>query len=128
LASAAICQKWGCYISSVGEGIMAIKKMMSRKPVLLILDDVDDDDEQLDALAGSRTWFFLRSLIIFTGRDRQMLRSHGVDGIHDMKFLDEDKSLELFYSFAFEGKKSFYRLRRNCCESYEIRARSPFGL
>ncbi|GJV15810.1 NB-ARC domains-containing protein [Tanacetum coccineum] len=28
-------------ISSVGEGIMVIKKMMSSKPILLVLDDVD---------------------------------------------------------------------------------------
>ncbi|GKC72498.1 NB-ARC domains-containing protein, partial [Tanacetum coccineum] len=66
-------------------------------------DDVDDH-EQLEALAGSPTWFCPGSLIIFTGKDKQLLRSHRVDGIHDMKFLDEDKSLELFYSFAFDGK------------------------
>ncbi|GJR15877.1 NB-ARC domains-containing protein [Tanacetum coccineum] len=90
-------------ISGVGEGIMVIKKMMSSKPILLVLDDVDDH-EQLEALAGSPTWFCPGSLIIFTGKDKQLLRSHRVDGIHDMKFLDEDKSLELFYSFAFDGK------------------------
>ncbi|GKA18185.1 NB-ARC domains-containing protein [Tanacetum coccineum] len=38
-------------ISGVGEGIMVIKKMMSSKPILLVLDDVDDH-EQLEALAG----------------------------------------------------------------------------
>ncbi|GJU00965.1 NB-ARC domains-containing protein, partial [Tanacetum coccineum] len=32
-------------ISSVGEGIMVIKKMMSSKPILLVLDDVDDHDQ-----------------------------------------------------------------------------------
>ncbi|GKE10840.1 NB-ARC domains-containing protein, partial [Tanacetum coccineum] len=37
-------------ISSVGEGIMVIKKMSS-KPILLVLDDVNDH-EQLEALAG----------------------------------------------------------------------------
>ncbi|GJR90378.1 NB-ARC domains-containing protein [Tanacetum coccineum] len=86
-------------LSSVGDGIMVIKKMMSSKPILLVLDDVDDH-EQLEALAGSPTWFCPGSLIIFTGKDKQLLRSHGVDEIHDMKFLDGDKSLELFYSFA----------------------------
>ncbi|GJT60631.1 NB-ARC domains-containing protein [Tanacetum coccineum] len=88
-------------ISSVAEGAMVIKQRMSCKPVLLVLDDVDDH-EQLEALAGSPTWFCPGSLIIFTGKDKQLLRSHRVDEIHDMKFLDEDKSLELFYSFAFE--------------------------
>nr|GEZ05679.1 NB-ARC domains-containing protein [Tanacetum cinerariifolium] len=90
-------------VCGVGEGIMVIKKMMSSKPILLVLDNVDDH-EQLEALAGSPTWFCPGSLIIFTGKDKQLLRSHRVDGIHDMKFLDEDKFLELFYSFAFEGK------------------------
>ncbi|GKD60138.1 NB-ARC domains-containing protein [Tanacetum coccineum] len=77
--------------------------MLSCKPVLLVLEDVDDH-EQLEVLAGSPTWFCPGSLIIFTGKDKQLLRSHRVDEIHDMDFLDEDQSLELFCSFAFEGK------------------------
>ncbi|PWA86058.1 NB-ARC domains-containing protein (chloroplast) [Artemisia annua] len=67
-------------ISSVGDGSMVIKQRMACKPILLVLDDVNNV-EQLEALAGSPTWFCPGSLIIFT---------------------DEDKSLELFYSFAFE--------------------------
>ncbi|GJW60989.1 NB-ARC domains-containing protein, partial [Tanacetum coccineum] len=47
-------------ISSVGEGIMVIKKMMSSKPILLVLDDVDDHD-QLEALAGSASCALLLS-------------------------------------------------------------------
>ncbi|GJU96096.1 NB-ARC domains-containing protein [Tanacetum coccineum] len=90
-------------ISSVGEGIMAIKKMISSKPVLLVLDDVDDH-QQLEALAGSTTWFFPGSLIIFTGKDKQLLKSHRVDEIHDMYFLNEDQSLELFCFYAFKEK------------------------
>ncbi|GKD22760.1 NB-ARC domains-containing protein [Tanacetum coccineum] len=37
-------------LSSVGDGIMVLKKMMSSKPILLVLDDVDHRD-QLKALA-----------------------------------------------------------------------------
>ncbi|GJR21416.1 NB-ARC domains-containing protein [Tanacetum coccineum] len=92
-------------ISSVGEGIMVIKKMMSSKPILLVLDDVDHRD-QLKALAGSASWFFPGSFIIFTSKDKQLLRSHKVDEIHDMKFLDEDQSLQLFGSYAFKTKDS----------------------
>ncbi|GKD77910.1 NB-ARC domains-containing protein [Tanacetum coccineum] len=92
-------------ISSAGQGIMVIKKMMSSKPILLILDDVDDH-EQLEALAGSAGWFCPGSLIILTGKDKQLLRSHRVDEIHDMDFLDEDRSLELFRSYAFKEKVS----------------------
>nr|GEY06819.1 NB-ARC domains-containing protein [Tanacetum cinerariifolium] len=194
-------------ILTVGQGIMVIKKMMSSKPILLILDDVDDH-EQLEALAGSAGWFCpgsliiftvetgrqkvdqlpealgriksltklrvdrtaitelpsfvsslinheslsfggqgriqprwwtaitapfgllskqqhpLRSvslaealagsagwfcpgsLIIFTGKDKRLLRSHRVDEIRDMDFLDKDRSLELFCSYAFKEKDS----------------------
>ncbi|GKB35742.1 NB-ARC domains-containing protein [Tanacetum coccineum] len=64
-------------ISSVGQGIMVIKKMMSSKPILLILDDVDDP-EQLEALAGSAS----------------------------VGFDPEDQSLEPFCSYAFKEKAS----------------------
>ncbi|GJS97570.1 NB-ARC domains-containing protein [Tanacetum coccineum] len=60
-------------ISSVAEGAMVIKQRISCKPVLLVLDDVDDH-EQLEALAGSPRWFCPGSLIICTGKDKQLLR------------------------------------------------------
>ncbi|GJV95257.1 NB-ARC domains-containing protein, partial [Tanacetum coccineum] len=90
-------------ISCVGEGSMVIKQRMACKPILLVLDDVDHRD-QLKALVGSASWFCPGSLIIVTGKDRQMLRSHRVDEIHDMKFLDKDQSLQLFSFYAFEEK------------------------
>ncbi|GKA01072.1 NB-ARC domains-containing protein [Tanacetum coccineum] len=90
-------------ISNVGQGIMVIRKMMSSKRILLVLDDVDHRD-QLKVLAGSTSWFFPGSLIIFTSKDKQLLRSHRVDEIHDMDFLDKDESMELFSSYAFEDK------------------------
>ncbi|GJU44490.1 NB-ARC domains-containing protein [Tanacetum coccineum] len=37
-------------------------------------------------------------------KDKQLLRSHRVDEIHDTKFLDEDRSLQLFSLYAFEEK------------------------
>ncbi|GKB03519.1 NB-ARC domains-containing protein [Tanacetum coccineum] len=73
---------------------------MACKPILLVLDDVDHRD-QLNALAGSASWFCPGSLIIFTGNDKQLLRSHRVDEIHDMKYLDEDQALQLFSLYAF---------------------------
>ncbi|PWA67610.1 NB-ARC domains-containing protein [Artemisia annua] len=90
-------------ISSVGEGIMVIKKMISSRPILLVLDDVDDH-EQLEALAGSPTWFSPGSLIIFTCKDKQLLRSHRVNEIHEMGNLDKCEALELFSLYAF-GKR-----------------------
>ncbi|GJR34174.1 NB-ARC domains-containing protein [Tanacetum coccineum] len=92
-------------ISSVAEGAMVIKQRMSCQRVLLVFDDVDDH-EQLETIAGSHTWFCPGSLIIFTAKDKQLLRSHRVDEVHDMDFLDEDRSLELFRSYAFKEKDS----------------------
>ncbi|PWA61522.1 NB-ARC domains-containing protein [Artemisia annua] len=87
-------------ISSVGEGTMVIKQRMACKPILLVLDDVNNVG-QLEALAGSPDWFFPGSLIIFTGKDKQLLRSHKVDKIYEMETLDYYKSLELFSLYAF---------------------------
>ncbi|XP_071703173.1 disease resistance-like protein DSC1 [Rutidosis leptorrhynchoides] len=60
--------------------------------------------EQLEALAGSPNWFSPGSLIIFTSKDKQLLRSHRVDYIYDVDFLDDDESLELFVLYAFKKK------------------------
>ncbi|GJY75022.1 NB-ARC domains-containing protein [Tanacetum coccineum] len=90
-------------ISSVGEGSMAIKQRMAHKPILLVLDDVNNA-EQLEVLAGSPDWFYPGSLIIFTGKDQQLLRSHKVDGIYEMESLDGYKALELFSLYAFRER------------------------
>ncbi|GKA03718.1 NB-ARC domains-containing protein [Tanacetum coccineum] len=90
-------------ISSVGEGARVIKQRMACKPILLVLDDVNNV-EQLEALASSPDWYFPGSLIIFTGKDKQLLRSHKVDEIYDIKTLDDCKALELFSLYAF-GKR-----------------------
>ncbi|GJY12790.1 NB-ARC domains-containing protein [Tanacetum coccineum] len=90
-------------VSSVGEGIMVIKHMIACKPILLVSDDVDDH-EQLEALVGKPTWFCPGSLTIFTGKDKQLLRSHKVDGIYEMESLDDCTALELFSLYAF-GKR-----------------------
>ncbi|GJY34333.1 NB-ARC domains-containing protein [Tanacetum coccineum] len=90
-------------ISSVGEGSMAIKQRMAHKPILLVLDDVNNA-EQLEVLAGSPDWFYPGSLIIITGKDQQLLRSHKVDGIYEMESLDGYKALELFSLYAFRER------------------------
>ncbi|PWA37008.1 NB-ARC domains-containing protein [Artemisia annua] len=90
-------------ISSVGEGIMVIKKMMSSKPILLVLDNVDDH-EQLEALASSPDWFFSGSLVIFTSKYKQLLRSHKVNELYEMETLNDYIALELFSLYAF-GKR-----------------------
>nr|GEV45068.1 NB-ARC domains-containing protein [Tanacetum cinerariifolium] len=47
------------------------------------------------------------NIIGIYGKDKQLLRSHRVDEIHDMYFLNEDQSLELLRSYAFKEKESF---------------------
>ncbi|GKD06627.1 NB-ARC domains-containing protein, partial [Tanacetum coccineum] len=89
-------------ISSVSEGTKVIKQRMACKPILLVLDEVNDL-EQIEALAGSPDWFSPGSLIIFTGKDKQLLRSHNVE-IYEMEILDDCKALELFSLNAF-GKR-----------------------
>ncbi|XP_071703724.1 disease resistance protein Roq1-like [Rutidosis leptorrhynchoides] len=88
-------------ISNVTQGIAVIKKMISSKPILIVLDDVDHR-EQLEALAGSPNWFYPGSLIFFTSKDKQLLRSHRVDYIYDMEYLNDVESLKLFASYAFK--------------------------
>ncbi|KAI3745638.1 hypothetical protein L6452_08040 [Arctium lappa] len=87
-------------ISNIGQAIMVMKQRMAARRILLVVDDVDHRD-QLEALAGSRDWFSPGSLIIFTSKDKQLLRSHKVEEIYDMEFLNDVESLELFGLHAF---------------------------
>ncbi|XP_024982863.1 TMV resistance protein N-like [Cynara cardunculus var. scolymus] len=70
-------------ISNIGQGIMVMKQRMASRRILLVVDDVDHRD-QLEALS-----------------DKQLLRSHKVDEIYDMEFLNYFESLELFSLYAF---------------------------
>ncbi|XP_071703450.1 disease resistance protein Roq1-like [Rutidosis leptorrhynchoides] len=90
-------------ISNVAQGIAVIKKKVSSKPILLVLDDVGHR-EHLEALAGSPNWFCPGSLIIVTSKDKQLLRSHRIYDIRDMDVLDDDESLQLLASYAFKEK------------------------
>ncbi|XP_048133498.1 disease resistance protein RPV1-like [Rhodamnia argentea] len=59
-------------INDVSHGIEMIKKVLSKKNVLIVLDDLDQK-EQLEKLAGKCDWFGSRSRIIFTTRNREVL-------------------------------------------------------
>ncbi|GJU15197.1 NB-ARC domains-containing protein [Tanacetum coccineum] len=99
-------------ISSVAEGAMVIKQRMSCKRVLLVLDDVDDH-EQLEALAGSPRWFCPGSLIICTGKDKQLLRNRKVKSIYikiDSIVLYNMETIPLYYGcFLRIANKNFSR-------------------
>ncbi|ONI28794.1 LOW QUALITY PROTEIN: hypothetical protein PRUPE_1G161600 [Prunus persica] len=66
-----------------------IKEWLRRRKVLLVLDDVDDM-EQLHKLVGACDWFGAVEL------------DDGVNLIHEVKILDDDKALELFCWHAFK--------------------------
>ncbi|XP_071703863.1 disease resistance protein RUN1-like [Rutidosis leptorrhynchoides] len=91
-------------VSSVGEGSNVLKRIMISKKVLLILDDVDELD-YLEALAGSINWFGPGSLILITGKNRQLLNSHGVENIYEVEPLQDDVAMELFSLYAFKQKQ-----------------------
>ncbi|GJS69605.1 NB-ARC domains-containing protein [Tanacetum coccineum] len=86
-------------ISSAGERSNAMKKIMLSKKVLLILDDVHERDH-LEALAGSHGWFGSGSLILITGKDRQLLIAHAVEKVYDVELLHDDEAMELFNLYA----------------------------
>ncbi|XP_004307886.1 PREDICTED: TMV resistance protein N-like [Fragaria vesca subsp. vesca] len=98
--------------------ITTIKRCFCHKAVLLVLDDVDQS-EQLENLVGEKDSFGLRSRIIITTRDRQVLVTHDIEEPYELKTLNENEALKLFSGKAFrkdepdqdyvEQSKSFVR-------------------
>ncbi|XP_020414146.1 TMV resistance protein N isoform X2 [Prunus persica] len=87
-------------ITNVDKGINVIKKMLSHRKVLLILDDVSHLD-QLKKLAGGCDWFGSGSRIIITTRDKHLLLAHQVNLIYKVKELYLDEAIQLFSWNAF---------------------------
>ncbi|RHN52302.1 putative TIR domain, P-loop containing nucleoside triphosphate hydrolase [Medicago truncatula] len=91
-------------LGDVSEGISIIKERLSRKKILLILDDVDKL-EQLEALAGGLDWFGHGSRVIITTRDKHLLACHGITSTHAVEELNETEALELLRRMAFKNDK-----------------------
>ncbi|KAK2980704.1 hypothetical protein RJ640_002273 [Escallonia rubra] len=89
-------------IRSVDEGIETIRKAMSGKRVLLVLDDVEEND-QVDAILGMQNWFCPGSKIIITTRNQQFIKAHRADKIHmvEVDTLPGTLSFKLFCWHAF---------------------------
>jgi hypothetical protein len=81
-------------LSRVVENRLRIKK------VFIVLDDVDGED-QLEALAGSHSWFGEGSRIIITSRDCHLLNRY-VDDTYEVKVLNDAEALRLFSWKAFK--------------------------
>ncbi|KAL7585861.1 hypothetical protein Lser_V15G45031 [Lactuca serriola] len=90
----------GISVSSVYDGKNMLKRRMSGRKVLLVLDDVDHID-QLEALAGEPNWFKPGSRIIITTRYEQVLVAHRVKLIHNVNLLSDKEAICLFSRYAF---------------------------
>ncbi|XP_024022074.1 LOW QUALITY PROTEIN: putative disease resistance protein At4g11170 [Morus notabilis] len=85
----------------------SVRNRLHNKTMLIVLDDVDNI-RQLDCLLGGGSWFGPGSKVIMTTRDAQLLKKYA-DEIHQVKPLDFEKALELFYLNAFKTKPSITR-------------------
>lgn len=77
-----------------------IKRLLSRKKVLLVLDDVDDNS-QLEELCGNQDGFAPGSRVIITARSERLLSRHGVDRKFEVHKLNDQDALQLFSLKAF---------------------------
>jgi hypothetical protein len=77
-----------------------IANRLRNKKVLIVLDDVDEED-QLNALAGSHDWFGQGSRIIITSRDHHLLNRF-VNDTYEVKNLNGNEALQLFSRKAFK--------------------------
>ncbi|KAL6122993.1 hypothetical protein ACLB2K_075516 [Fragaria x ananassa] len=103
--------------------ITTIKRCFCNKAVLLVLDDVDQS-EQLENLVGEKDSFGLRSRIIITTRNRQVLVTHDIEEPYELKTLYENEALKLFSWKAFRKDE----LDQDCAEQSKSFVRYAGGL
>jgi len=97
-------------IDSVEMGTSMIRKRLSGKRVLIVLDEVDLYCPLLIDLWESRAWFGEGTVIIITTRDEGLLKIHQVDSVFRIK-LNDNESLELLSWHAFREarpKEEYY--------------------
>ncbi|GJW56971.1 TMV resistance protein N-like protein, partial [Tanacetum coccineum] len=82
---------------------MGLLQYVDSRKVLVVLDGMDNYN-QFEALVGSRDWFGPGSVIIVTGRDKQLFSAYGVEEIYEVELLYDDEALELFSLYAFRNK------------------------
>ena len=94
-------------VSEVDAGLVAIRRIIHEKRVLLVMDDIDDAS-QLEVVIGKRKWrqcFYGGSRIIITTRDRGVLRDLHENELFEVKDLNFSASLQLFSYHALRREK-----------------------
>ncbi|XP_048227426.1 disease resistance protein RPV1 [Ricinus communis] len=78
-----------------------LKDRLSRKKILVVLDDVDSTMQLQELLPGQHDLFGPGSRIIVTSRDKQVLKNV-VDEIYKVEGLNQHEALQLFSLNAFK--------------------------
>ena len=91
-------------VSSISSGKSMIKRIISRKKVLIVLDDVDESID-LENLLGEHDWFSSGSKIIITTRDLHVLKTCGTTHTYKVHELKKDEAVKLLISKAFRKDK-----------------------
>ncbi|XP_076888586.1 disease resistance protein Roq1-like [Bidens hawaiensis] len=86
-------------MSNHNEGVTKIRRLVSRRKVLLVHDDVDNF-QQLESLGIFPKWFFEGSRIIVTTRDKRSLGNIPYASYHT-KLLNRRESVNLFTHLMF---------------------------
>ncbi|KAK1420498.1 hypothetical protein QVD17_22146 [Tagetes erecta] len=86
-------------MSNHNEGVTKIRRLVSRRKVLLVLDDVDNF-QQLESLGVCPEWFYEGSRIIVTTRDKRSLGNIPYIPYHTM-LLNKREFLNLFTRLMF---------------------------
>ncbi|KAL7224541.1 hypothetical protein ACSBR1_025913 [Camellia fascicularis] len=91
-------------VSSISSGKSMIKRIISHKKVLIVLDDVDESID-LENLLGEHDWFSSGSKIIITTRDLHVLKTCGATHTYKVHELKKDEAIKLLISKAFRKDK-----------------------
>ncbi|KAL4293229.1 hypothetical protein AHAS_Ahas18G0107200 [Arachis hypogaea] len=81
-----------------------IRNRLSSKEVLIVLDNVDEM-EQLEQLAINPKLLGRGSRMIITTRDEHILKSYGVDAIHEVSLLNSRDASDLFLRKTFKSDR-----------------------
>uniref|UniRef100_A0A0D3CTA3 ADP-ribosyl cyclase/cyclic ADP-ribose hydrolase n=1 Tax=Brassica oleracea var. oleracea TaxID=109376 RepID=A0A0D3CTA3_BRAOL len=107
--------------------LCAIKEWLHDQRVLIILDDVEEL-EQLDTLAKETSWFGPGSRIIFTMKDKNILKAHGIKEIYHVDLPSEEEALEILCLSAFKQRSPREGFKELSHRIAELCGYLPLGL